>query len=156
MSLFALINRGNNNIQYNKCMKDFIRLQYLFSLLKKTKETKPILLSYIGYDKTYYEKIFQLIISIVPHCSNVLDDTEKASLLSDYFHKLPVDNLITSLISNLLDERDIDDNVIEKYKKMLETQINIYKINNEIDYFKQKYYDYKFKYLQLKKQKLGL
>ena len=145
ISLYSLINRGVNVQHYNKCFKDFLRIyQLLYNLSKVAPINYPIL----GYTPDKYDKLFKYIISIVPHCSIIIDETDKKQL-KNFFDKINIINSgeeMVTIIQEIINEKK----TLETGTQELNKSSELIKFNQEQDYFKQKYMEYKQKYLEAK------
>ena len=151
MTLNAIIYRGNDMTNYNKCRKDVYRLTYFFSLLNRV----PVrLLANIGYTQPIYYDIFNYIISILKHCKSKINREE---IYINYFKKLKDLEATTTTNFNkyegtlvqLLLKLVANPSQFKVLKKEIDTYLLTNNINEEM-VIKQKYLKYKQKYIMLK------
>ncbi len=165
LSLVALINRSNDILIYQKCIKDHLRLKYFFELLNSLPDSTTQAVNYIKSSNSIYKDIFDFIMQFIPHCSKIIDNND---LQKDFFYKESIftqrlrDALASILKIKYLKQEDFD-----KYKREVLAIVDIpgsgirdyiTKYNsgtqsggNNTYYYK--YLKYKNKYIDLKKLK---
>ena len=133
MTLIAIINRSNNNLLYKKCIKDYYRLTKFLELLDKKSD---YLHKILDYNPIKYKKIFNYIISIVPHCTKIINETILTTKYFDLIPKPPMNNLIKILLLYMLDNPEMDNNTFNEYKCKINDILKNYNIINYINEYK--------------------
>ena len=147
MNLKAIINRSISRKNYRKCTKDYYRLEKIFERLNRLNNTIKL---NIGYTVDSYYKIFKYIISIVPHCTMLLDNT---FIIRNYISKIPAFNKINELLTAILDKPSITEDELKRYDAEIIQNLESYNVREFVDIYRHKYEEYKKKYTELKQKR---